>query len=601
LSLMNKRMNVNRNFPWVWQRHLAAIGIVAFAAALRAWPLQALGPRLAWLTFYPAVMLASVFGGFSAGLLATGISCIVVIFLGPILVGSPFIKETADWLGILVFVMTGCMISVLAEGMLRARNRAEKARLEAEAANRAKSIFLANMSHELRTPLNAILVFSTLLGNDPGITEAQRKVLNIINRSGEHLLSLINDVLDMAKVEAGRIPLESGVFDIVELVHEVTDLMRLRAEEKGLPLIFEKSIQGPSIVRSDAPKWRQILINLLGNAIKFTEQGQVVVRLNLQPAQDANRLRLVIEVRDTGIGIEPEFQETIFSPFTQIASTGAIKGTGLGLTITRQFVALMKGSIHVESVPQQGSCFRVEAELERGVPEELAIPNRRNFRVAGIAPGQPPYRVLIVEDQMENWLLLLRLMEDAGFQVQVAENGAQGVVAFETWHPHFIWMDVRMAGMDGLEATRRIRALPGGLSVKIVALTASVFQEERAAILESGMNDLIRKPFQIEDLFRSLEQHLGVQFLIADHAPPIGGPLPPIAPTDLGILPRKRREELVRALTSLDSTEIANAIEGITDENPELGRAISMRAEQLAYTDLLHLLQASLASDEELP
>ena len=347
------------------------------------------------------------------------------------------------------------------------RKQAEKAEREkeaAEAANRAKSVFLANMSHELRTPLNAILGFSALLQRDAGIVGHDREHLDIINRSGEHLLGLINDILDMAKIEAGRVELQIAPFDLYVLVRDLVGMMGQRAIEKGLELRLEQSSRVARYLRGDEIRLRQALVNLLGNAIKFTEQGAVTLRLEALP-DPAGGPRLRIEVEDTGPGIAAEDLERVFDPFVQAGQTSAQKGTGLGLAITRQFVELMGGRIGVTSDLGRGSRFWIELPVEPVSASEVAGQQSEGGEVLGLAPGQPDWRILIVEDQPENSLLLGRLLEDAGFRVQIAENGVRGIERFRDWRPHFIWMDQRMPVMGGQAATRRIRALPGGQEV----------------------------------------------------------------------------------------------------------------------------------------
>ncbi|MFZ0593533.1 MAG: two-component regulator propeller domain-containing protein [Bryobacteraceae bacterium] len=462
----------------------------------------------------------------------------------------------------------------------------------AEEANRAKSSFLANMSHELRTPLNAILGFSNLL-RESAVSGKQRKDLDIIARSGEHLLSLINDVLDMAKIDAGRIVIENAPLDLKELVHGVMDLMRLRAEEKNLALSVLEAPESCQFVRADGEKLRQVLVNLVSNAVKYTERGSVVLRVSEQAAWDAEHCQLVIEVEDTGIGISAVDQARIFEPFVQAAKLSTSKGTGLGLAITKKYVELMGGSLRVDSEPGKGSLFRVEipvAKLDRS--EVPAASVTRGSRVTGLEPGQPEYRLLIVEDREENWLLLHRLLQNAGFQVQVAEDGEAGIEKFRTWQPHFIWMDWRLPGMDGLEVTRRIRELEGGRDVKIAILSAFAFTEYREQALAAA-DDFLSKPFRAEEIFDCLARHLGVrytyQMAVTERVPGV------LEQEALEALPAEVRKELTDAVISLDIERIGSAISRISEQDAALGRVLSQYAERYAYSSILQALQSSEA------
>ena len=259
------------------------------------------------------------------------------------------------------------------------------ARDAAEAANKAKSLFLANMSHELRTPMNAILGFSSMMSRDPYLAESQRETLGIINHSGEHLLSLINDVLEVAKIEAGRVRLEIGPYDLHRMVSDVTQMTSVRAQEKGLRLSLELAPEVPRFILGDEARLRQVLVNLVGNALKFTRQGGVTLRLHMRQGEDP---RLLVEVEDTGIGISPENQKRLFEPFVQLSEAGEQKGTGLGLVISRQFVRLMKGDIVVESQAGKGSLFRVEVPVALAGADDVHTPQPRG-EVMGLAPGQP--------------------------------------------------------------------------------------------------------------------------------------------------------------------------------------------------------------------
>jgi signal transduction histidine kinase/DNA-binding response OmpR family regulator len=577
--------------PLTGRRLAVTIILIAVAASLRIWPLHSLKTALVWLTFYPAVMVIAIYGGLFSGLIGTALACLIAIYGGPLLVHGSFISKPADWIGLSVFVMTGTMISSVAEAMRRANVRAKLAQDKAEAANKAKSTFLASMSHELRTPLNAILGFSNLLRDDENIPKEQRKTLDIINRSGEYLLSLINAVLDMARIESGRTQIETSVFDLGEMVRDVADLMSVRAEEKELQLRLDQSPAFQCYVRADAGKLRQVLINLVGNAIKFTEQGSVTLRLNA--AETAHGLMLLMDVEDTGIGIAKEDQARIFEPFVQVGKLTSQKGTGLGLAITREYIELMGGKISVESAPGQGTKFHLRVPVERADESDANVVKARRGKVIGLAQDQPGMRVLIVEDQIENWLLLKQMLELVGFQVHVAGNGEEGIREFQAWHPHFIWMDIRMPVMNGLEATRRIREMPGGREVKIAALTASVFKEERDQVLAAGMDGFVRKPYQADEIFDCLARHLNVHYIYADAAPAAGAQAGLILRTDdLAALPPELRRELTNALTRLDAAQINAAIRRISDQDSALGDALVHYAGQLKYTAILQALKS---------
>jgi signal transduction histidine kinase/CheY-like chemotaxis protein len=479
----------------------------------------------------------------------------------------------------------------------------EIAKDAAERANKAKGSFLAHMSHELRTPLNSILGFSAIVRDAPELSEKHREDLATVCRSGEHLLGLIDAVLDTAKIEAGRATISHTSFDLDELVGECIIMMRLRASDKGLLLTLHSDPAVPRFVRSDAGKLRQVLLNLVGNAVKFTEAGGVTVRLNARRADARQDIRLILEVEDTGIGIAPEDQARIFDAFVQADQASSQKGTGLGLSITREFVQMMGGTIHLESSIGKGSLFRAELPVQQVEEAEAVAPADSRGQVSALAPGQPGYRILIVEDKKENWLLLQRLLVDAGFEVQVAENGVRGIELFRAWQPHLIWMDVRLPVMGGLEATRRIRALEGGQRVRIVALTASAFAQQREEVLAAGLDDFLRKPFRREDIFDCMSRHLGVQYVYKEgpRTRP-AGPVAALRPEAISQLPEILRKELAEALVSLDAEPIREVIGRVSREDAQLGEVLSRLASRFAYTEILDALTNSdVRVSEEAP
>ncbi len=472
------------------------------------------------------------------------------------------------------------------------RQRTEQlmqARDAADAANRAKSVFLANMSHELRTPLNAILGFAEIVRQDTTLGPTQREGLEIISHSGEHLLKLINDVLEIAKIEAGKLQLEIRAFDLHGLVRDVADMMRIRAQQKGLQLTFDQSSKFPRCINGDEARLRQILVNLVGNAVKYTAQGGVVIRLGVK--NDA-RSHLLIEVEDSGPGISADDQQRLFQPFVQVGDETARQGTGLGLAIARQFARLMDGEIVVDSTPGEGSVFRVDLPLQLASEDEVRQLGQQEHGTAiALAPGQPRYRILIAEDQPENRLLLERLMTDLGLPVRCVGNGEDCVRLFESWQPDLIWLDRQMPVMDGLEAARRIRAMNGGDKVRIVAVTASVFKEQRSDVLAAGIDDMVRKPYRFSEIHDCMARQLGAEFVVQ---PPAEEPLraEPLTPQCLSGVPAALRDGLREALESLHGDRIEGLVARIASIDAALGARLDSLAHDFDYSTILCALEA---------
>jgi signal transduction histidine kinase/ActR/RegA family two-component response regulator len=574
----------------IWQALLRSLGLalIALLAAVvaRRYLLGALETRIVWVTFYPAVIVVSLLGGWLAGALTAAGSSLIAIHAWRFLADRPFIVDLGDWLGLGAFLFN-CALVIGVAGMARhAHEQALRAKEQAEIASRAKSVFLANMSHELRTPLNAILGFTRLLRGDPALSAGLRDTLGLISRSGEHLLALINNVLEMAKIEAGRTPIEEVACDLPALARECVSLMTPRAEVRGLHLRLEVQAGLPRYARTDEAKVRQILLNLVSNALKFTEHGEVILSLGGEPGSAADRFRLKIRVKDTGIGIPPADRKRIFEPFVQLQHHAEQRGSGLGLAITRQFVALLGGAVTVESQVGRGSIFQVDLPMETVTEAPVRPDIGADERPMHLAAGQPAYRILIVEDTPENALLLRRLLEAAGFEVRTAENGAAGVEAFAAWRPHFIWMDWRMPVMDGVEATRRIRQMEGGKAVKIAVLSASVFKSDRDLVLAAGADEFVAKPFRFGAIYRCLGQQLGVRFS-ADESPVESPATVGLDRSAAAALPPALREELAASVLSLDAARISTAVGRVDAINPRFAAALRDCACQFRYTAML--------------
>ncbi|MEG3937840.1 response regulator [Microcoleus sp. S36b_A3] len=404
------------------------------------------------------------------------------------------------------------------------RKKAEEA---AAAASLAKSQFVANMNHELRTPLNAILGFTQVMSRDSLLSHENLENLRIINRSGQHLLELINDVLDLSKIEAGIIGLDERSFDLYQLLDTLEDMFQIKAETKNFQLRFSVETDVPQYIKTDEKKLRVCLINLLGNAMKFTENGgSIWLRARVEdkhhPAaseispssSSAEQYLILFEVEDTGVGIAAAEIDTLFDAFVQTeAGKKAVDGTGLGLTITKKFVEIMGGEIGVESVLGEGTSFKFNIRVFAAISSEITVATLQ--RVIGVEPDRPVYRILAVDDNQENRLLLVKILQPIGFEVREAENGFQAVELWESWQPDLIWLDTRMPVMDGFEAVKQIRAKeePTKPRTVIIALTASTFEERKGEIIAAGCDDFVRKPFQEQILFDKMACYLGVRYI----------------------------------------------------------------------------------------
>ncbi|MEB3182269.1 MAG: response regulator [Nostocaceae cyanobacterium] len=470
--------------------------------------------------------------------------------------------------------------------VMEANKHLLEAKAAAEAANCAKSAFLANMSHELRTPLNAILGFTQIISYDTSVELEHRQYLDIINRSGQHLLKLINDVLEISRIEAGRTKLKETSFDLYRLLDDLQEIMRLKAREKNLVLSLELASQVPQYITTDEAKLRQVLVNLLGNAIKFTQQGRVRLRVTA-----IKNYQLLFEVEDTGQGISAEEMNSLFKPFGQAEmSIKSHEGTGLGLAISRKFVNLMGGDITVDSVVGQGSRFKfnIQVRLAAAVDLPTQAPKRR---VIGLAPDQPTYRLLVVEDHWENSLLLVKLLSSLGFEVQEAKNGCEAIALWESWNPHLILMDMRLPVMNGYEATELIKATAKGQGTVIIAVTSSAFFENRTEILSIGCDDFVSKPFQLEVILAKLAEHLGVLYIYEDsteRSQPQSESYC-LTPDSLKVMPNEWIAQLNRSATICRDDEILQLIQQIPQGHTDLAKALDDLNYNFRFEEIMNL------------
>ncbi|MEG3863358.1 hybrid sensor histidine kinase/response regulator [Microcoleus sp. herbarium12] len=482
------------------------------------------------------------------------------------------------------------------------------AKEKADVANQAKSTFIANMSHELRSPLNAILGFSQIMTRSQSLNPEQQENLTIISRSGEHLLNLIDNVLDLSKIEAGKTTFNPKNFDLHGLINDIHDMFQMKSEEKGLQLLIEYEPDLPRYVHTDDVKLRQVIINLINNAIKFTEEGGVCLRVSsrqnhqkISEIIDKNHHIIHFEIEDSGAGIAAEELGNLFEAFTQTASgKQAQEGTGLGLRISRQFVELMEGEITVKSQVGQGTTFLFDIQVTE--VEASAMTSQEPSRhVIALEPNQPRYRILIVDDKPTNRQLLIKLLSPLGFELKEASNGQEAVNIWETWEPQLIWMDMRMPVMDGYTATQKIKAHTKGQATAIIALTASVLEEERAVVLSAGCDDFLRKPFREAEIFKAMNKHIGVTYIYEDLIPintDIKQIREALSVEAMAEIPREILIQLRDAIIVCDIDLMLTILKQISSKNLPLAQAIEVCLENFEYKKVLNLISVVQGATE---
>ncbi|MGB1287753.1 MAG: ATP-binding protein, partial [Aggregatilineales bacterium] len=473
------------------------------------------------------------------------------------------------------------------------------ARDTAEMANRAKSAFLANMSHELRSPMNAILGFAQVTNRNHSLPGEVRENLRVISRSGEHLLDLINQVLDVSKIEADRMTLRNVNFDLHRLLTDVEDMFILAADDKYLSLELDCDEAVPQYINADMTRVRQTLINLMSNALKFTNEGGITLRvrrLDDTTLTDPGQIRLQFAVQDTGDGIAEDEMAQLFEAFAQ-TSTGikAQQGTGLGLSISQGFVRLMGGDIQVSSVVGTGTTFTFDIVCKTATQPDISQTSQFE-NVIALAPDQPDYRILVVDDRLTNRTLIEKLLTPLNLVIEEAENGEEALALAESFKPHLIWMDIRMPVMDGMEATRRIRALPDGDAIKIIALTASVYDEERDDVIAAGCDDFVRKPVQVRTIFEVMHRHIGVEYVFVTPDDTTSQSEPDLlSPDEMRIalqqIPATLLNQLQEQTELGDMTLIEKTLTDFRTHNEALADSLQRLAKRFQFDEMLMLLK----------